>query len=66
MDMKNFDFDVVIGSHGDVYDRMMCRFEESIQSIKIIRQAMKNMPEGPINVYAPNVATLKKRCLWKY
>ena len=28
---ENFDFDVVIGSHGDVYDRMMCRFEESIQ-----------------------------------
>ena len=58
---ENFDFDVVIGSHGDVYDRMMCRFEESIQSIKIIRQAMKNMPDGAINVYAPNaVLPLKK------
>ncbi|QEZ89779.1 NADH:quinone oxidoreductase I, fused chains C and D [Aliarcobacter cibarius] len=58
---ENFDFDVVIGSHGDVYDRMMCRFEESIQSIKIIRQAMKNMPEGPINVYAPNVVLPLKK-----
>jgi len=58
---ENFEFDVVIGSHGDVYDRMMCRFEEAIQSIKIIRQAMKNMPSGPINVYAPNaVLPLKK------
>lgn len=58
---ENFDFDVVIGSHGDVYDRMMCRFEEMIQSIKIIRQAMKNLPDGAINVYAPNaVLPLKK------
>ena len=58
---ENFDFDIVIGSHGDVYDRMMCRFEESIQSIKIIRQAMKNMPDGNINVYAPNtILPLKK------
>jgi len=58
---ENFEFDVVIGSHGDVYDRMMCRFEEAIQSIKIIRQAMKNMPSGPINVYAPNaVLPIKK------
>lgn len=47
---ENFDFDVVVGSHGDVYDRMMCRFEEMIQSVRIIRQAMKIMPSGPINV----------------
>ena len=52
---ENFDFDVVIGSHGDVYDRMMCRFEEMRQSTKIIRQAMKNLPDGAINVYAPGV-----------
>ncbi|AZL54588.1 NADH-quinone oxidoreductase subunit D [Aliarcobacter skirrowii] len=58
---ENFDFDVVVGSHGDVYDRMMCRFEEITQSIKIIRQAMKNLPDGAINVYAPNaVLPLKK------
>ena len=58
---ENFDFDLVIGSHGDVYDRMMCRFEESIQSIKIIRQAMKNMPDGAINVYAPNLVLPNKK-----
>ncbi len=44
----SFDFDVVIGSHGDIYDRMMVRFEEMIQSISIIRQAIKNMPGGAI------------------
>ena len=47
---ENFDFDVIIGSHGDVYDRMMCRFEEMKQSIRIIRQAMKELPDGPLNV----------------
>ncbi len=47
---ENFDFDVVIGSHGDVYDRMMCRFEEMRQSIRIIRTAMKELPDGPLNV----------------
>ncbi len=52
---ENFDFDIVVGSHGDIYDRMMCRFEEMKQSIKIIRQAMKDLPNGPINVDAPGV-----------
>lgn len=52
---ENFDFDVVVGSHGDVYDRIMCRFEEMTQSIRIIRQAMKELPDGDINVKHPAV-----------
>ena len=52
---ENFDFDVVVGSHGDVYDRIMCRFEEMRQSMKIIRQAMKEMPDGEINVKHPAI-----------
>jgi len=44
------DFDVVVGSTGDVYDRMMVRFEEIRQSIRIIKQITKHMPEGSINV----------------
>ncbi len=47
---ENFDFDVIIGSHGDVYDRIMVRFEEMRQSIRIIEQAMKELPDGPVNV----------------
>ena len=58
---ENFDFDVVVGSHGDVYDRMMCRFEEMRQSTKIIRQAMKNLPDGAINIYAPGVILPSKK-----
>ena len=58
---ENFDFDIVIGSHGDVYDRMMCRFEEMRQSIRIIRQAMKELPDGPINVNAPGILLPSKK-----
>ena len=58
---ENFDFDVVIGSHGDVYDRMMCRFEEMLQSVKIIRQAMYELPDGPINVKAPGILLPSKK-----
>ena len=49
-DYEKYDFDVIVGSHGDVYDRMMCRFEEMRQSIKIIKQAMRDLPDGAINV----------------
>ncbi|MGD9552926.1 MAG: NADH-quinone oxidoreductase subunit D [Arcobacteraceae bacterium] len=56
----SFDFDVVLGSHGDVYDRIMCKFEEMRQSMRIIRQAMKNLPSGEVNVIAPDVLLPKK------
>lgn len=46
----SFDFDIPVGSHGDIYDRIMVRFEEIFESIKIIRQAMKTIPDGPIFV----------------
>ena len=58
---ENFDFDIVVGSHGDVYDRMMCRFEEMRESIKIINQAMKELPDGPINVDAPGILLPSKK-----
>ncbi|QKF83019.1 NADH-quinone oxidoreductase subunit D [Halarcobacter ebronensis] len=58
---ENFDFDVVVGSHGDVYDRMMCRFEEMRQSMKIIRQAMKELPDGPINAEHPAILLPSKK-----
>ncbi|MBE0492449.1 MAG: NADH dehydrogenase (quinone) subunit D [Sulfurospirillum sp.] len=54
---ESFDFDIAIGSVGDVYDRMMVRFEEIRQSIRIINQAMKQIPQGPILV-ADNAISL--------
>ncbi|MEA1919771.1 MAG: NADH-quinone oxidoreductase subunit D [Campylobacterota bacterium] len=45
-----FDFNMVVGSEGDTYDRMMVRFDEMGESIKVIRQAMKQIPDGAISV----------------
>ena len=56
-----FDFDVPLGSVGDVYDRMMVRFEEIRQSIKIINQAMKRLPKGEINVQNHAISFPKKK-----
>ena len=43
---ENYDFDVPIGSKGDCYDRWLVRLEEMRQSIRIIRQAVDQMPDG--------------------
>jgi NADH:ubiquinone oxidoreductase subunit D len=43
-----FEFDIPTGKQGDVYDRLMLRFEEMKQSIRIVEQALEQMPEGPI------------------
>jgi NADH-quinone oxidoreductase subunit D len=42
------DFEVPIGTHGDVYDRFLVRMEEMRQSIKLIKQAMEQLPDGPV------------------
>ncbi len=43
------DFEVPLGSNGDVFDRYMVRMEEMRQAMKIIRQCLDQMPaEGPI------------------
>jgi len=49
---ERMDFEVPLGEKGDNYDRYLVRMEEMRQSIRIIRQAMREMPEGPLNVDA--------------
>ncbi len=44
---EKFEFDVPVGKNGDVYDRYLVRMDEMRQSLRIIRQAMDGMPEGP-------------------
>ena len=45
-----FDFDVPIGTKGDCYDRYAIRILEMRESVKILRQCIKDIPKGPINV----------------
>jgi NADH dehydrogenase I D subunit len=42
------DFDVVVGSNGDVYDRYLVRLEEMRQSVRILKQVNDKMPNGPL------------------
>ena len=53
---EDFDFDIPVGKNGDCYDRFLVRFEEMWQSLKIIKQAVKNMPDGPVIVQNNKVA----------
>lgn len=43
---EKYEFDVPVGSKGDCYDRYLCRGEEMKQSIRIIKQVVKNFPGG--------------------
>ena len=46
-------FDVITDDHNDVYGRGVVRLKELLESCKIIRQSVANLPEGPISVKAP-------------
>ena len=47
---ETYDFDVPVGTHGDVYDRYLVRMEELRQSVRILEQALARLPGGPVNV----------------
>jgi len=48
-----FEFDVAVRYHGDVYDRYLVRIDEIRQSIRILQQAVKGIPEGPVQEGRP-------------
>jgi NADH-quinone oxidoreductase subunit D len=45
---SRFSFRVPLGDHGDVYDRYMMRFLEMRESVNILEEAMRTLPDGPI------------------
>lgn len=50
---NRFDFDVAVRYHGDVYDRYLLRIDEIRQSIRILQQVVRDIPEGPIQEGRP-------------
>jgi NADH-quinone oxidoreductase subunit D len=59
------DFDVPVGTRGDCYDRFMVRVEEVRQSARIMKQCLRDLPEGPIasedrKVVPPKRAEMKR------
>lgn len=44
------DFDVIVGSHGDCYDRYLIRMEEMRQSLLIIEQILNHLPKGEVKL----------------
>ena len=50
-----FDFDVPVRTGCDSYDRTLIRMDEIVESIKIIKQAVRDIPEGPIMAKVPKV-----------
>ena len=59
-----FDFDMVVGSVGDTYDRMMVRFDEMNESMKIIKQAMTRIPDGEVNISDRSIIMPTKDCVY--
>lgn len=52
---EDFEFSVPLGTKGDNYDRFCVRLDEMEQSMKIIEQALNNLPDGPIEVDDPHI-----------
>jgi len=52
---EQYDFDIPTGSRGDTLDRYTVRMEEMRQSVRIVKQAVENVPTGPIMAKVPKV-----------
>lgn len=52
---EDYEFDVPLGTNGDIYDRYSCRMQEMRESLGIIEQALDRLPEGPVNIDDPKI-----------
>jgi len=52
---EKFEFDIAVGSNGDVYDRYLVRMLEMEQSLNIVNQALEGLPAGPYRVSNPKI-----------
>ncbi len=52
---EEFQFDVATGTAGDTYERYLVRLEEIRQSLRILRQAVEGLPEGPVMGKVPRL-----------
>ncbi len=53
---EKFEFDIPVGTNGDVYDRYLVRMLEMGQSLNIVNQALEGMPAGAHRVSNPKIA----------
>lgn len=58
---ENYDFEIPVANEGDAYSRFICRFEEIRQSLKIIEQAIDNLPDGPYIADLPEIVLPEKQ-----
>ena len=59
------DFDVCVQKEGDAFSRYRVRMDELYESVKIIRQAIKDMPKGPVRIKPPRNA-VKGKSAWAH
>ncbi len=52
---ERFDFDIPVGSNGDVFDRYLVRMLEMEQSLRIVNQALEGLPTGAHRVNNPKI-----------
>lgn len=61
LDYENYDFDIPVANEGDAYSRYLCRLEEMRQSVRIIEQALDNLPDGPYIADLPEIVLPPKQ-----
>ena len=57
---SELDFDIPVGKNGDCYDRYLCRMDEMRQSLRIMKQCIEMMPDGPVSATDGKVAPPKR------